>query len=77
MNNIKRDLLELDTICGRLSSINSVFSLILTAYEQEEAATRNPNNGIVNGFGLCERELQSICDDMTATLNAWLKGEQQ
>ena len=77
MNNIKRDLLELDTICGRLSSIKAVFSLILTAFENEEAATQHQNSeyyrGIVCGFGLCEDEITAIYNDMFDILGALLK----
>ena len=56
-------LIELDDACGRLSAAMSVFSLIMDAYEKEEAATQRPNSkyysGIINGFNLCESEMKA------------------
>lgn len=56
-------LIELDDACGRLSAAMSVFSLIMDAYEKEEAATQRPNSkyysGILNGFNLCESEMKA------------------
>lgn len=66
-------LIELDDACGRLSAAMSVFSLIMDAYEKEEAATQRPNSkyysGIINGFNLCESEFKSAVTEINDIIN--------